>query len=216
MLEPEETDDVLMAFAAAREAAPDDKTLLRSWTNRYPQFADALIAVDYARLMTGMTLTDALDDGPEDAEIMALGREIIQAQRQAAKPHAARPPLTSLVSDAAARGLDAGAVASALRLDRLLLGRLEQRLLDAATLPMSLVRQIAQMLGRSSDEVAAYLRGGPRLAMQAQYRASRAPSLPASEATQLSFAEALQGGQNMSEEDKAYWQSEIDAGVLGE
>ena len=214
MLRTEETmedvDDVLLTFSEAREAAPDDKTLLRFWTSRYPQFADELIAVDYARLMTGMTLTDALEDGPEDAEITSLGREIIAKSRQAS-----RPPLTSLVSDAAARGLDAGAMASALRLDRLLLGRLEQRLLDAATLPMSLIRQIAQLLGRTTDEVAAYLRGGPRLAMQAQYRARLAPSL-SSEATRPSFAEALQGGQNMSEEDQAYWQSEVDAGVLGE
>ncbi len=188
----EDVDDVLMAFSEARAAAPDDKTLLRLWTARYPDCADDLIAVDYARFAADMTLLDALEDGP-----------------------VSQPPLTSLVLEAAARGFDAARFAQSLRLDRLLLGRLEQRVLDAATLPVSLVRHIARILQRGPDEVAAYLRGGPRLAAQSHFRARRAPVL-SSEAERPSFAQALLRGQNMSEEDKDYWQGEIEAGVLGE
>ncbi len=208
--ESEDMDDVLLAFSEARAAAPGDKALLRSWTVRYPELAGDLIAADYARLMAGMTLSDALEDGPEDAAVAALGREVIAARRKAS-----RPPLTSLVSDAAAQGLDVPALASALRLDRLLLGRLEQRLLDAATLPLALIQQMAQLLDRAPGEVAAYLRGSPRLAAQAHFRARRTPSLPLSEAERASFVQALQSGQDMSGEDRAYWQGEIDAGVLG-
>lgn len=208
----EEIDDVLMAFAEARAAAPDDKALLRLWTARYPDCADTLIAVDYARFAAGMTLGDAVEDGLEDAEAAAIGQEALAAWRSASVP---KPPLTSLLSDAAARGLDAARLAEVLRLDRLLLGRLEQRLLNAATVPVRLVRHLAQILERSPDEVALYLRGGPRLAAQAHFRAHRAPGLSSS-AERSSFAQALETSQNLSEEDRAYWQDEIENGVLGE
>lgn len=207
----EEMDDVLMAFTEARTAAPDDKALLRLWTARYPDCADTLIAVDYARLAAGMTLTDTVEDGLEDADAAAIGREALASWRAASVP---KPPLTSLVSDAAARGLDATRFAEVLRLDRLLLGRLEQRLLDAATVPRRLVQQIAQILERSPDEVALYLRGSPRVAAQAHFRARRAPSLSSS-AERSSFAQALEVSHNLSEEDRAYWENEIAVGVLG-
>jgi hypothetical protein len=213
----QDADDVLIAFSEAREAAPDDKALLRRWTTRYPEFADELIAVDYARFAAGMTLSDTVEDGPEDAAAAKMGQDALAAWRTGSVSPVgpSRPALTSLVSDAAAQGLDAAHFAASLRMDRLLLGRLEQRVLEAATLPVSLIRQIAQILERSSEEVAAYLRGGPRLAAQAHFRARRAPSL-SPQSARSSFAEALQTGQNMSEEDKAYWQAQIDAGVLGE
>jgi len=213
----EDSDDVLMAFTEAREAAPDDRALLRLWTARYPDCADTLIAVDYARFAAGMTLGDSVEDGLEDAGAAAIGREALAAWRAASASSAAapRPALTSLVSDAAARGLDAARLAEVLRLDRLLLGRLEQRLLDAATLPRRLVQQIAQILERSPDEVASYLRGSPRVAAQAHFRARRAPSLSSS-AERSSFAQALEVSHNLSEADRAYWQAEIEAGVLGE
>ena len=118
----------------------------------------------------------------------------------------------------AARGLDVPTLADALRLDRLLLGRLEQRVLEAATIPVSLVRQIAAILEREISEVAAFLRGAPRLPAQAHFRSTRAPSLaaPAGASPQTSFAEAVQAARNLSADDKAYWRGEIDAGVLGE
>ena len=209
----EEMDDVLMAYAEARAAAPDDKALLRLWTARYPQCADTLIAVDCARFAVGMTLGDSVEDGLEDAGAAALGRDALAAWRAATA--APKPPLTSLVSDAALRGLDVTRLTEVLRLDRLLLGRLEQRLLDAATLPRQLVQQIARILERSPDEVASYLRGSPRVAAQAHFRARRAPALSSS-AERSSFAQALEVSQNLSEEDRAYWQGEVEAGVLGE
>ncbi len=211
----EDSDDVLTAFTEARVAAPDDKALLRLWTARYPECADTLIAVDCARFAAGMTLGDTVEDSLEDAGAAAIGREALASWRAASATAATRPPLTSLVSDAAARGLDAARLAEVLRLDRLLLGRLEQRLLDAATLPRRLVQQIAQILERSPDEVASYLRGSPRVAAQAHFRARRAPGLSSS-AERSSFAQALEVSHNLSEADRAYWQAEIEAGVLGE
>ncbi len=215
--DPDDSDAVLLAFSYARDAAPGDKALLREWTAQYPAVADELITVDYARFAAGLTLTDALEDGPEDPEVVALGANVLAARRAAR----AVPPLTSLLGDAAARGLDGPQLAQTLRLDRLLLARLEQRTLDAATLPLALVQQIGTALGRSTSEVAAYLRGGPRLPASAHYRSRRAPSVAAAPAygapePAMSFQQAIAGSRNLGAEDKAYWQAEVDAGILGE
>ena len=223
--EPEDSDDVLLAFLNAREAAPGDKTLLRKWAARYPALTDALMTVDYARFAAGMTLTDVLEDGPEDPAVAALGADLLAARRQA---RADRPPLTSLLAEAQVRGMDGPELAQALRLDRIIVARLEQRALDAATVPLALVRQIGALLERSADDVALFLRGGPRLAAKAHYRSRRAPSvaaaprrvsaaLPAAGAPPpTSFQQAVASSRNLSADDKAYWQAEAGAEALGD
>jgi len=40
----QDEDDVLEAFERARQAAPDDRALLRAWAERFPGHADALEA----------------------------------------------------------------------------------------------------------------------------------------------------------------------------
>jgi len=72
-----DVDDVLLAFDMALDAAPKGAALLLPWTRRFPHFADDLIAVGSARVLYGWTLTAPLDDGPEDAEIVAMGREML-------------------------------------------------------------------------------------------------------------------------------------------
>ena len=171
-----DSDEILRAFSDARAAAPGDKTLLREWAVRYPALADEMVTVDYARFAAGMTLTDALEDGLEDPAAAALGADILAARRQA---RADKPPLTSLLAEAQARGLDGPELAQALRLDRIIVARLEQRALDAATVPLALVRQIGALLERPADDIALFLRGGPRLAASAHYRSRRAPSVAA-------------------------------------
>lgn len=226
--ETEDSDEVLLAFSSARDAAPGDKRLLREWAARYPALADEMITVDYARLAAGMTLRDALEDGPEDAAVADWGAEMIAGRRQA---RAEKPPLLSLLAEAGARGIDGPQLAKALRLDRMIVARLEQHALDAATVPLALVRQIGAILERSADDVALFLRGGPRLAAAAHYRSRKAPSVAAapaplsapasfaplsSPAPPTSFQQAVAGSRSLSADDKAYWQAEVGAGVLGD
>ena len=188
--------DVVGAFAAAQDAQPDDHTLLRRWTQRFPQFADDLVAFGYARAALGWSLTD-----PVEAEETAP----------------AKAPLTDLVEEARDRGLAAAAFAQVLGLQKPLLASLNQRLLDAAGLPRSLAARIARTLDRTSEEVAAYLRQPPRLAAGAHYKARRAPSLVAESRPQQTFADALRGGGALSEEDRTSWLAEIEKGdVLGD
>ena len=187
-----DADDVALAFDRALSAAPEDRTRLKRWTARFPQFADDLLAVAYARAALGLTLTGAVEDFAGDA---------------------VRVPLTSLLDDARAQGLSAQDFARRLRLDTPLLTRLNQRLLDAATLPRTLVRSAAEALDRPAGEIIAYLRRPPRLASAAQYRARQAPALEAPEARQ-SFGAAL---GRLPAADQDYWRlQEAVEGVLGE
>jgi hypothetical protein len=198
---PDDADvyDVTLAFDQALAEAPQDHAQLTRWTARFPQFADELIAVGYARFAFGLTLTDP------------VAEYVVESVPS-------RTPLTNLMDDAKARGLDAAGFAQELGLDKLLLGKLNRRTLEALSLPRTLVERLAQILERSFDEVAAYLNGGMRLAAGAYYKARQAPSLVAeSGQPKQSFAEALQSGAQITEEDKAFWLAEIAAGrTLGE
>ena len=204
---PEDADvyDVTLAFDQALEAAPHDQAQLTRWTAHFPQFADELIAVGYARFAFGLTLTDPVAEYAVEKEYVVESVPI-------------RAPLTNLMDDAKLRGLDPGRFAQELGLDKLLLGKLNRRTLDALSLPRLLVERLAQTLERSFDEVAAYLNGGMRLADGAYYKARQAPSIVAeSGQPKQSFAAALQSGAQIAEEDKAFWLAEIAAGrTLGE
>lgn len=214
--DPADADAVFAAFFAAREAAPTDRALLKQWADRYPDLADELITVDLARLAAPLRLSVRLaEDGPPDPAAAETARRVLAARRELLPAAAVKPPLVSLVAEAQARGLDVPRFAEALRLDRLLLTRLERRLLDAATLPLTLVRRLGELLGRTDTEIASYLRGGLRLAAAGHYRSRRAPALE-SASPAMSFREALGAGQSLSAADRAYWQGEADAGVLGE
>ena len=217
LTEPDDSDEILRAFTYARDAAPADKTLLREWTARYPALADEIITVDHARLAAGMTLTDPLPDGPPDPEMAAVRARVLAARRaaRASQAQSVKPPLTSLLADAETRGLDAADLAAALRLDRFLLGRLEDRTLDAATVPVSLAAQIAALLERTTGEITQFLRGGPRLPAAAHFLARQAPVVR-SAPPQPSFADAVARSRNLSADDKAFWLAEAGAGVLGE
>ncbi len=214
--DPADADAVFAAFFAARDAAPSDRALLKQWADRYPDLADELIAADLARLTAPRPLSARLaEGGPPDPVAAETARRVLAARRESPPAAAAKPPLVSLVSEAQAQGLDVPSFAEALRLDLLLLTRLERRLLDAATIPLALVRRLGELLGRPDTEVAAYLSGGPRLAAAGHYRSRRAPALE-SASPAMSFREALDAGQNLSAADRAYWQGEADAGVLGD
>ena len=205
--DPAGEEDVLFAYAQASQAAPGDWTLLREWAAQYPTHAEALVEVSYAEFAAGLSLTDPLEDGPVDAETVALGRAVLDAY------FAPRKPLVSLVDEARARGLAPREFARTLHLDTLTLSRLNQRLVDAAALPRSLIRQMAQAIGRSADEVAAYLRLPTRLASGAQYKSKQAPVVREA-GPRPQFADVLGG---LPQADRDYWRAEIESeGMLGD
>ncbi len=196
---PDDADvyEATLAFDRALDAAPDDRTLLRRWAARFPQFEDDFVTVGFSRFALGLTLTDPLADYDADYDVAP-----------------ARPPLTGLASEAERRGLSGADLARTLRMDRTLLVRLEQRVLDAWTLPSGLIDRLAQALERTTDEVRAYLSGPPKLANATHYKAKAAPKMVQergrlqSPVRQPSFADEVRRNPKMSDEDKAFWLAE--------
>ncbi len=174
--------EATLAFDQALDAAPNDRTLLRRWAARFPEFEDDFITLGLSRSVPG-----------------------------AAEPIAARSPLTGLASEAQARGLSALALAQTLRLDRTLLLRLDQRVLEAWTLPAALIDRLAQALERNTDEIRAYFDGPPKLASGTHYKAKATPKMVQergvlqSPVRQPSFADEVRRNTKMSGEDKAFW-----------
>lgn len=177
--------EATLAFDRALDAAPNDPALLRRWAARFPEFEDDFITLGLNRCVPG-----------------------------AAEPAAARSPLTGLASEAEARGLSVAALAQTLRLDRTLLLRLDQRVLEAWSLPAALIERLAEALERSTDEIRAYFAGPPKLASGTHYKAKAAPKivqergLLQSPVRQPSFADEVRRNTKMSDEDKAFWLGE--------
>ena len=192
---PEDSDvyEATLAFDRALNAAPNDRTLLRRWAARFPAFEDDFVTVGFGRFALGLTLTDPL------------------AEYETA---AVRTPLASLASEAQARGLSVAALAQTLRLDRTLLLRLDQRVLEAWSLPAALIDRLAQALERNTEEIHAYFASPPKLASGTHYRAKAAPKivqergLLQSPVRQPSFADEVRRNTKMSDEDKAFWLDE--------
>lgn len=201
---PDDADvyEATLAFDRALGAAPNDRTLLRRWAARFPTFEDDFVTVGFSRYALGQALTDPLADYDADYD----------ADYEAAP---ARPPLTGLASEAEARGLSVAAVAQTLRMDRTLLLRLDQRVLEAWTLPAALIDRLAQALERTTDEIRAYLSAPPKLASGTHYRARIAPKMVQergilqSPVRQPSFADEVRRNSKMSDEDKAFWLAEV-------
>ncbi len=197
---PDDADvyEATLAFSQALEAAPNDRTLLRRWATRFPEFEADFSTIGFSRFALGLTLADPL------AEYEAAPKT---------EP-AARPALAGLISEAG--GLSAAEMARFLQIDRTLLLRLEQRLLDAWTLPSALVDRLARVLERTSDEISAYLSGPPKLAEGTHYRARAAPKIARqsgvlySPVRQPTFADEVRRNQQMSNADKAFWLAEAD------
>ena len=202
--EHEEADAILIAFA---EAGPDAD--LAEWTRRYPGHARALARLAADR-WGGISPAAASVKG--DPRIVAIGRDIMAAARASAQqPSPSKGmALTSLLTAARARGLDAGAVAERLGLPVAYFWKLHRRLFAPESLPRTLVAELAAAVGRGAEEVADYLRQPPTLALGASYRSDTAPAVGERE----DFAATLAADPDLAPVQRARWQAE--AGESGE
>jgi len=200
-------DEVLVAFAEANSgAAPTTPVLLAEWTPRYPQHAKDLARVAADR-WTGDDTT-AFVDAAAVERLKSVGLATLRACRpqMAAATQAAAAPMSSLLETAAARGLDVDALAARLSLTEAYVVKLHRRLFAPDSLPRTLVRNLADALGRATSDVAAYLAMPPRLAAGASYRADGAPSV----GEQEDFVATLQADTELTDAQRAAYLAESD------
>ena len=120
---------------------------------------------------------------------------------QARRTATAAATVRSLVAVAAARGLDAQAVATKLDIPFALFFKLHRRLIAPDSIPQQFLTALADTLGRQADEIAAYLRQPATLAAGSSYRSDDTPTV----GEQETFAVALATDPEATDAQKAQW-----------
>jgi len=198
----DDADEVLVAFAQAGPGAD-----LAEWARRHPRHARDLarVAADRCWPETDAVFADAA--AAERLKSVALATLRACRPQMAASVVAQTAPLTSLLDAARARGLDMEALAARLSLTEQYIVKLHRRLFAPASLPKSLVRNLADALGSAMDDVAAYLAQPPRLAAGASYRADSAPAV----GEQEDFAATLRADAELTDAQRAAYLTEIES-----
>ena len=187
-------DDVLAEIASA--PTPPDAQMLRAWTVKYPEFAAEI--VDFA---TDWVEMEAAVEAPVTDEDVDLVVNRTMSRVQALLDAGERPAvLADLAADMRAAGYDPEAFQRAIGIDRSILDCLVARLVRPATLPVRLVRALAEALGRSIEAIREYVRLPPQAATA--YRARQRPAT-----AQADFAMLVRHSQ-MSDADKERWLGE--------
>ncbi len=197
------SDDLYVALAEYEDTSErPGGAELRNLVSRYPQHAHEI--VEYA--LEDCLVREGAECTPEtEIEAMLLARAAAVRNRLRA---ASIPGLLELAKQ---RGLSPAALSRSLGLGLALLTKLDRRLVRAASIPSALVERLAESLGRSREELAAYLRQPPRLSAQASYRAHAAPRVEGIE----DFSDALESCPGITDDTRAYWRAEAERPLGG-
>jgi hypothetical protein len=196
-------DDVLNEIAAAPN--PPDAQTLRAWTAKFPDFAKEIIefATDWVDMEIG-PCNDVVAD--EEVDVV-VNRTMSRVQVLLDCPQ--RPgKLTDLPADIDVAGHDFDSFQRAVGIDRSILDCLIARLVEPATVPTELVREISNALKRSIECVRDYLRLTPQPATA--YKSRKRPTQK-----QAAFAEIVQHS-SLSASQKARWLAEAPDPLLRE
>lgn len=185
---------ILEGYAAA---TPDgnDGEVLREWIRRHPEFADEL--ADFAASRTVVLYCVDVEPTPDEEE---RDRELAGQRLAAALSEMRRPnPIASLTGLAESKGLNKRAFADAAGLSVSLIMYIEKRRLEFGSIPRALIGRLASIVGAAEESVAVFLRQGPELAPDANFKAARMPS----EVVQKKFADVVREDQMLSAEQKS-------------
>jgi len=201
-----EEDELFVAWSEDRQSATPQP--LRAWIERYPAHRRALVdwAIDEPVLDAGLESMQA--DTRGEARTLAIGKNVLAEMRaRYFAPQAVAAPapaIADLVQAAKAHGMTAKALAGKVGIGLALMAKLNQRLIQVATLPDILVARLAAELKTGVAEVRAYLARPATLATSAQYKSDGVPQVAETEA----FAEAIRTCTDMTAEEKQFWLSQ--------
>ena len=172
-------EEVLLAFSV--EPTHDGNTLQR-YLKEYPEYSAALVACSI-ELMVAPTRSDEGVSASETAVDRAWQR--FQSAINAPDGTILTNPFAKL-NPTAFRSL-----AKQLDVTNLLLVRLRDRAVDAATIPRRFVEKLATELGATADAVMAYLSSPPGMVSNHSFRSIGKPTVTA----QISFEHAIETSQ---------------------
>lgn len=108
-----------------------------------------------------------------------------------------KAPIKSLLGRAAKYGIkNVSQFAEAVGLGSLTATKAENKLLDAASVPLEIVSEIARVLKTSFENVAEYLNGEQRMAADSRLGSKEAPKMPPKQ----DFFEAVRNDKSLSED----------------
>ena len=169
-------EEVLLAFAV--EPIHDHKTLER-YLGEYPEHANALVDCSI-ELMVDATRSDEVSLNSE-AVVDQAWQQFQAAVRKPVDGSAVNPFAT--LNPTAFKSL-----AKKLNINNLLLIRLRDRAIDAATIPRRFVQGLAAELGAPADAVMAYLCSPPAMVSGHSFRSAVKPAVT----EQISFEKAVE------------------------
>lgn len=172
-------EEVLLTFSV--EPTHDHKTL-EQYLREYPEHAKALVACSI-ELMVDTTRSDEITVTSEDAVDHAWQR--FQSVVELPDDVPVINPFATL-NPTAFKSL-----AKKLDINNLLLIRLRDRAIVAATIPRRFVQGLASELGATAESVMDYLRSPPAMVSAHSFRSSVKPAVT----EQISFAEAIEKSQ---------------------
>ena len=183
-------EDVLNEFAAELDEAGASYALLKSWTARYPAYAQELadLAAGEALLRHSPPASQRIDDQRLVQAGLDAARGVLERARQE-RPVATPAPVAvqGLMARARELGLNISQVAERTQLSVTLVGLLDRRLVRFASIPREVIDGLAAALQTQVAALSDYLQQGPGFAPSASFRAEEAPALPQTQ----EFADAV-------------------------
>ncbi len=180
----------------------------------YPQHAE-LIA-DYAYLQNRREQMAASDIAAQRVE--AIAAQLIQQRRAQI---VLSPQFKGIFAAAKEKKLDLKGVGQRMGVGMTILAKLERRLIAVASIPKSLIEELAQELNEPVERIRLYLSGSPTLSSQASYRAKETPALRETASgvpSQEPFMEAVRTSVfagEMTQEQGLLWNDEPIVGATG-
>jgi hypothetical protein len=115
-------------------------------------------------------------------------------------------PLNGILAAAKERGLSSKQLAAVTKLSVVLVSMFDRGMISTVNLPKVIVRRIAEAIGSTVEHVLEYLQTGPRLAIDADFKADDAPELEDPQP----FFEAVRDDPTLSPIEREYLLSRKD------
>ena len=199
-------DDVLDAYSEASEIP--SREILADWIARYPQYERELIEFTVAWIQS-----EELPEIPGDQKDLSArlqgGLHIVQQiyeKRRAedqAQNQQSRAKMVSLIMDGSFLGWSTDQFARQINLSVAILRKLENRLINAATIPIDLIKLIGDSIQRDPSEITAYLGQPPMLQPGQMYKSKQPPIIGKPQ----DFFDAIRNDGELTDEQRTYWLS---------
>ncbi|MCG3159182.1 MAG: hypothetical protein JMDDDDMK_00168 [Acidobacteria bacterium] len=199
-------DDVLDAYSEASEIP--SREILAEWIARYPQFEHELIEFTVAWIQS-----EELPEIPGDQKDLNArlqgGLRIVQEiyEKRSAEDQTqnwqSRAKMASMIMEGSLLGWSTDQFAGRINLSVAILRKLENRLIDAVTIPIDLIKLIGVSIQRDPSEIIAYLGQPPMLQSGQMYKSKQPPII----GKQQGFFDAIRNDGELTDDQRTYWLS---------